>query len=273
MKSRLFLAVISLFGLSTTLLAQNPYQQLQRQQRMQQQQQQQQQMMGQAAQPIDIQGTLEGVTREGIVVAAEDANQRRQIVVPPKAKVEVSGKATADYLQSGQIVEFEAEIENRLIKGKVGNLTIVALTADNPLGIFPAAGGVDAGGKATAPASKNLANGVYRIVGKLAIARGSAAKLSVLAGRKKLLFALDDQPTVSIRSADFTLASPGDKVSGKAVMMPSRTGPMLCATELKIELAETISGPRKKDTAAKSDLKRPAKSAKEKAPEGLPEQK
>jgi hypothetical protein len=269
MSSRLFFAAAVVFGLSAELMAQNSLQQMQRQQRMQQQQQ----MMGQTAQPVEIKGTIEGAMREGIVVATEDAKERRQIFVPPNAKVEVSGKATADFLQSGQIVQFEAEIENRLIKGKVGNLSVVALTADNPMGIFPAGGGADTGSKAAGAGSKNLANGVYRIVGKLTIARGSATKHSVLAGRKKLLFALDDQPTIAIHSADYTLASPGDKVTGTAVQMPSRTGPVLRATELKIELAETISGPRKKDTSLKSEPKRPAKSAKEKESEGLPETK
>ena len=131
----------------------------------------------------------------------EGANQQSHIAIPANAKVEVSGKATTDYLQTGQIVQFQAEIENHLIKGKIGQLSVVSLSPDRQMGIFPAGGaddqrgfGGEGGGKpgkARKAGSKILANGTYKnIVGKLTAPRGGSGKFTVLVARKKLTFQL-----------------------------------------------------------------------------------
>ena len=88
-------------------------------------------------QPAEIEGTVEGVTRGGIAVV--DANNHSwRVAVPPTAKVQVTGSATADCLQAGQIVELKADIDDRgAMKEKVGELKIVSLSAEKQLGLFP----------------------------------------------------------------------------------------------------------------------------------------
>ena len=65
-------------------------------------------------------------------------NQSWRVAVPPMAKVQVTGSATADYLQSGQIVELKADIDDRgAMKEKVGELKLVSLSAEKQMGLFP----------------------------------------------------------------------------------------------------------------------------------------
>ena len=124
---RLFLASLLMVGSSALLPAQNMNRRAL---------QQQPQQFGRQ-QPVEVHGVIENAMRNGITVAVDGANQRFHIAIPAAAKVEVSGKATVDYLQTGQIVEFQTEIENHLIKGKVGQLSVVALSPDKQMGIFP----------------------------------------------------------------------------------------------------------------------------------------
>jgi hypothetical protein len=260
---RLFLAFVLLVGSSALLPAQN----FSRRAIQQQQQQQQFGRQQLPAQPVEIHGVIESATRGGILVSVDGANQRLHVAIPTTAKVEVSGKATADFLKAGQIVRFEAEIENHLIKGKVGELSVVGQSPETQRGIFPAGGALDDGSKpakAAAAAAKALANGTYQIVGKLAVSRGGSGKFTVLAGRKKLPFELEDDATVAIESTDCSLAAAGDKVTAKVVMMPTRSGLMAHALEVKIELAERLAGAKKGPAP-----KHPAKPAKK--DEGLPE--
>jgi len=136
---------------------------------------------------------------------------------------------------------------------------------------------VGGGAKPAKPAKppKHAAKGVaaaapagsYRIVGRLMVERGGKLKVHTPHGVVSL--ELTEQPTVSVDSADVTMAAKGDKISVRGLVMPTRTGPMVQAKEVKIELAEPLAGGKKKGPAAKSAAKHPAKSAKK--DEGLPE--
>ncbi len=269
MLSRLLLTAVLVIGLSASLQAQNNAypRQLQR---------------GRPAvvvQPREIQGVIEGVARGGIAVI-DSNNQPWQVVVPPAAKVQVTGGATADYLQTGLIVAFKAEVDNRgAIKEKVGELTIVTLSSEKQMGLFPDAvndqgeAGGDGGGSGGKPARRGkgpaagaVPAGAYRIVGKLIVGRGG--KLSVHTGRGVLPLELADQPTIAIDVADYTIAAKGDKISVKGVMMAGRAG-LAQAHEVTIELVEPLVGVKKKVPPAKSEAKHPAKRPKK--DEGLPE--
>jgi hypothetical protein len=280
MLPRLVVATVLLVGLSTSLHAQNINPRHLQPNRQQQQQQLNRQQQQAAVQLPEIQGTVEGVTRGRIAVLASD-NQPWHVAVPANAKVQVTGGATADYLQPGLLVEFKAEIDDRgAIKEKVGELTIVTLSPDRQPGLFPAeaagepggfAEGAERGGKSGKPAKRTktaagkgaVAAGAYRIVGKLTAGRGG--KLSVQAGRGTLALELTEQPTVSIDVNDYTIASKGDKITVKGIGRPG----MAQATEVKIELAEPLSGAKKKGSSAKSEPKRSPKRPKK--DEGLPE--
>jgi hypothetical protein len=284
MFSRLFLATTLTICLSASLHAQivNP-----NQRRMQQHQQQQ---MQQPKQTTEIQGTIEGMMQGRLVV--QTADQRWQVAVPNNAKMQVTGTASAECLQSGTFVEFKAEIDDRgAIKEKVGELTVVSLSPERQAGLFPEGGekaqpgfgeevATDHGkagksakrpkataGKTGKSGGKNaIPAGSYRVVGKLAVGRGG--KYTVQAGHSPLSFELTEQATVAIDTSDYTLASKGDKITVKGVV-PNPRMPLTHATEVKIELSEPLAGPKKKGSTAKAEAKRPAKKAK--ADEGLPE--
>ena len=116
MLSRLALAALLVIGLSVPLQAQN----------MRRGQQGWQGAMAQP--PTDIDGTVQGVM-PGRIMVLDKNNQSWQVVVPAAAKVQVTGGATADYLQNRMTVEFKAEIDDqRTIKDKVEELKVVTLS-------------------------------------------------------------------------------------------------------------------------------------------------
>ena len=81
-------------------------------------------------------------------------------------------------------------------------------------------------------------------------------------------FELTDEPSIGVDTIDYTLASKGDKVTIKGKMMAGRAG-LAQADEVKIELAEPLTGMKKKNlTLVKPEPKHPAKSPKK--DEGLP---
>jgi hypothetical protein len=283
MSYRFLLAALLVFGLSATLFAQGINRRAQ---------QGRQPAMTQP--PTDIDGVIESIMRDRIMVLDKN-NQSWQIAIPMAAKVQVTGGATAEYLQKGMIVEFKAEIDDqRAIKEKVDELKVVTLSSGTKMGLFPpdSKAGEDQGGFAaatdaagtggkktakhtTATAGKSVAKtvaGTYRIVGRLIVGRGG--KFTAVTPRGKFPFELSDKVAIGVDFADYTVAAKGDKISGKVIKIPSRAGSpqaltVAMATELKIELAEPLVGAKKKGTAAKSEAKHPAKHTKK--DEGLPE--
>jgi hypothetical protein len=235
--------------------------------------------------PVDVQGTLEGAVK-GAVVLLDDKNQRWQVAFAPGATIHVTGTASADFLHSGLVVEFQTEIDGHgVAQAKVEELKVTSSGKDKTLGLFPAgkagddAGdfggqGGELGGNAGAgngkhakhaPAAGKAPAGTYRIVGTLTV--GRTGKLSAHAGRTTVQFTLADEPKISIDMADFSLVRRGDKVSIKGMAPPNRPGAALVAlaSDVKVELAEPLTGPKKK--AAKPD----AKARHPKPDEGLPE--
>jgi hypothetical protein len=265
MLPRLLLAAILAFGLSASLEAQ-----MQNQRRGQPQ-------MPQPTQPVEIKGTIEQVVRGGIV-ALDATSQPWQVFLPANAKVQVVGGASVDYLRNGLFVEFQGEIDlHGRLKEKVDHLTIVTLSPEKQVGLFPSEsdmadgeqGGLGMGeGLGGKPAKAKKAGvtvaGSYRIVGKLMVGRGN--KLSVQTGRGSLPLELTEQPTVAVDVSDYSIAAKGDNITVKGLMMPNMPG-RAQATEVKIELAEPLAGITKK----KPEAKRSPKRSKKDTDEGLPE--
>lgn len=194
----------------------------------------------------------------GVIAVVDDNNQQWRVAVPVGAKISVTGTATADFLRSGLFVEFQAELNDRgEIQGKIGELTIVTPSKERPIGLFPAGtaagGGQDGFGAGMGKGEKapgartgkkrGVAAGAYRIVGRLTVGRGG--KLSVQTGRGTARFELTEEPKINVDLADYTVAAKGDKVSIKGVMMQNRPG-LARANKVEIELAEPLTGAKKK---------------------------
>ena len=231
-----------------------------------------------ALEPVEIRGVLEGVMR-GRMIVRDVNNQPWQVAVPLNTKVQVTGGAEVDCLQTGMFVEFTVELDDRgASKDKIDALTIVTLSRERQIGLFPAKVAIDqddldwgaenAQGREAAKPSKRAAGavpaGTYRIVGRLMVGRGE--KLSVQVGRASLPFELAEPTAVTVDISDYSVASQGDHAIVKGMMMPNLPG-MAKATKVTIELAKPLSGAKKKGHATKA--KRPAKRPKKK--EGLPE--
>ena len=231
-----------------------------------------------ALEPVEIRGVLEGVMR-GRMIVRDVNNQPWQVAVPLNTKVQVTGGAEVDCLQTGMFIEFTVELDDRgASKGKIGSLAIVTLSPKRPMGLFPAKiaidqddwdwGGEKDQGRQAAKPTKRAAGavpaGTYRIVGRLMVGRGG--KLSVQVGRASLPFELAEPTAVTVDISDYSVASQGDHAIVKGMMMPNLPG-MAKATKVTIELAKPLLAAKKKGPAAKA--KRPAKRPKKK--EGLPE--
>ena len=283
---RLLLAVGLVIGLPTLLQAQvNNRSQLQRQQQ-------------QAAmqQPVDMQGRIQNAAK-GIVMVTTNNNQLWRVGLVPLTKIHVTGKATADSLRTGLIVEFVAEIDDSgAIQGKVDALTITSLTREKQLGLFPpgdakaddvvdgfgpnAKKDQDSGdtgvkhGKRPARATgkatpRTQPAGKYRIVGQLTVARGGALSVQTRRGAPLLTFELADQAKIDIDMADFTLVGRGNEVSVKGYVVPGRSG-MMQAAEIRVRLPEPQAG-ENPEPAVRPEAKKSAKRPKKDKDESLPE--
>lgn len=278
MLPRLLLAATLVVGLSASLEAQ-----MQQPPRGQQPGRQpmpgRQQQMQPAAQPIDIQGTVEAVA-QGRMMVLDAASQSWQVALPANTKVQVIGGASADYLQNGMFIEFQGDVDARgNLEEKVDHLTIVTLSPEKQPGLFPLesdAAGDDPGGfgaKPAKPAKGGKAGasvaGSYRIIGKLMVGRGG--KLSVQTGRGSLPLELTEEATIAVDMGDYSVAAKGDKVTVKGLMMPTMPG-RAQAVDVKIELAEPLGGAATtKKKPARPESKKPAKRSKKDKDGGLPE--
>jgi hypothetical protein len=266
MSSRFGAAIILVICVLSSVQAQIPMNPAARRMAGNAQQQQQHANM----QPTEIQGTLQGVMH-GRIAVLDSNNQNWQVAIPANAKIEVTGTLSADSLQAGTVVEFKAEIDDHgALKEKVGELSIVSLSADKQLGVTSDTDlGGDQGGfgdagdkkktktaKRKPAAGKKLTAGSYRIIGKLTVGHGG--KLAVLAGKTQLALQLADDAKISIESSDYSLASKGDQVTVKGLMLPNRPG-MAQATDVKIELSGQAATSPAKKKPAKGEAKKPAK--------------
>ncbi len=242
MHSRFVLSIGLLFSFSALLEAQNI---------------RRQPAIKQATQPVQINGTIEGVMR-GMIAVVDDNNQPWRVAVPVGAKISVTGTVTFDFLRSGLFVEFQAELNDRgEIQAKIDELTIVTISRERPIGLFPA--GAAAGGDqdgfgagregdekkrgGRTGKKRGLAAGAYRIVGRLIVGRGG--KLSIQTDRGTARFELTEEPKINVYLADYTVAAKGDKVSIRGVMLQNRPG-LARAKKVEIELAEPLAGAKKK---------------------------
>jgi hypothetical protein len=274
---RFLCAVCFVIGLPTLLQAQNYAQQQSPLLRRQMQQQQQQASL----QPVEFQGTIQGVAKNAIKVAAE--NRLLTVTILPITKVHVTGTTTVAALRHGTIVDFVAQIDSHgAIQGKVDALTVTSISQERQLGIYPAgeakqdnvvdgfAGKSDKdsgeSGKhvkrsshtAKKPAPRTQSAGSYRVIGQLMAGRNGV--MSVRAGRGTLAFELSGQAKIDVDMADFSAVSRGNEVSVKGAVVPGQP-PTIRASEVHIKLPEPQGG-AKPEAAAQPEAKKSSKDGK-----------
>jgi hypothetical protein len=176
----------------------------------------------------------------------------------PKVKVNVSGSATVDVLTPGMFVKFRAEVDK---KGKapdeITNLEIFTPGEKNPIGATPAGGGnafetsAPKKGPAATPTS-------YDIAGKVTSLKKGA--IIVACPGMTVHGQLSSDPTITINAADLRFASPGDKIVVKGWHPKGQEGKGY-ATEVEVQMANTLSPPAKKGAHAGKTADKAADSA------------
>lgn len=288
MSSRLLIAACFVIGLPILAQGQgyNPQQNAQLRRQMQQQQQQA------SMQPVEFQGTIQGIGKGAIKVAAE--NRLLTVTILPMTKVHVTGAATTAALRHGAVVEFVAQIDGHgAVQGKIDALTITSVSQQKQPGIYPSGESMDdnvvdgfagksakdsgeAVGKRVKRAphsSKKTASrvqtaGSYRVIGQLMMGRNGA--LSVRAGRGTFTFELADQAKIGVDMSDFSAVSRGNEVSVKGVVVPGQP-PTIRAAEVRVKLPEMQAAEKPQEPAIEPESKKPAKHSKKGKGEDLPE--
>lgn len=241
-----------------------------------------------AVQPVEIHGTIQGLSRTGVKVLAQN-NQVMLVSFTPRTKIVVTGTTTAAALRSGVFVEFDADLDaSGQVQGKIDKLTVISLSpqrqpgavrggeakaAAKPGDAKPDDFGAGAGqeGKpakrAARPAAKSPSRsqpaGNYHVIGRLVVGRDN--KMSVQTGRSSLMFELADGASVNVSASDLSYAGLGSEVSIKAVMSPTRP-----VTIQAVEVVAKVSAPEaggKNEPPAASEEKRPRRGAKKKGDE------
>jgi hypothetical protein len=241
-----------------------------------------------AVMPINIDGTVTGIS-QGAILVNDKTNIAWKVTVPNDATIHVTGMATVEYLKTGLTVDFKAEFDDKgAIKDKVSELSLVSATAEAG-GITAGGGdvGADVGGKSTkhGPAAKSTTKsaavkgvppaGSCHVVGKLNAKNGKYT-VQVHGVTHPIDLPLADQTTIKVDLADFSLAAQGDTITVAGMgtrptltrgTRGANTAPgMVQATDVKIEMAEQLTGTKKKPSTSKSGAPHAKKDKEDGAP-------
>ncbi len=218
-------------------------------------------------QPAYLEGTITSVTANQIVMTTKNDSKTWTVYSEPETMARVTGQAKADFLKPGLIVKFEAELDGQNgAKDKISELSILTLSKENPLGVFPpgstphGAAGSASGGKPSSKPSESHGFGataestfgasqMSKVVGQITAVHDE--KLTVHAGTKTVRgeFAADPQIHVTLHVAlsDPKFISAGDRISVHGTKVQGKPG--ICeADDVKITLAKPLTGPKKKHT-------------------------
>ena len=97
---------------------------------------------GRMAQPklpdLHVDGTVEAV-RPGLLQVVSSTGQTWVLRVAPDAKIQITGKATPDFLGPGQCIAFVADVDVKRsrVEQPVSKITVFNPSLDHPLGAGP----------------------------------------------------------------------------------------------------------------------------------------
>jgi hypothetical protein len=158
----------------------------------------------------------------------------------PNAKIEVTGKASREMLQPKQFVNIAITLDEF---GKVTEPALqVAFTDGGAPGVMAGGLGIaDAGAKRF---SGKRPAGAYLLAGTIKEVEGDV--VTIIAGREKFDVTVPAEAELVVRSANVSLAAPGDHVEAEGQYY--QRGKLL-VTSLKITLANPVMPPPSKNKA------------------------
>jgi hypothetical protein len=163
-----------------------------------------------------------------------------QAMPAPNAKIEVTGKASRDMLQPKQFVNIAITLDEF---GKVTEPALqVAFTDGGAPGVMAGGLGIaDAGAKRF---SGKRPAGAYLLAGTIKEVEGDV--VTIIAGREKFDVTVPAEAELVVRSANVSLAAPGDHVEAEGQYY--QRGKLL-VTSLEITLANPVMPPPSKNKA------------------------
>jgi hypothetical protein len=163
-----------------------------------------------------------------------------QAMPAPNAKIEVTGKASREMLQPKQFVNIAITLDEF---GKVTEPALqVAFTDGGAPGVMAGGLGIaDAGAKRF---SGKRPAGTYLLAGTIKDVEGDV--VTIIAGREKFDVTVPAEAELVVRSANVSLAAPGDHVEAEGQYY--QLGKLL-VTSLKITLANPVVPPPPKNKA------------------------
>jgi len=163
-----------------------------------------------------------------------------QAMPAPNAKIEVTGKASREMLQPKQFVNIAITLDEF---GKVTEPALqVAFTDGGAPGVMAGGLGIaDAGAKRF---SGKRPAGTYLLAGTIKDVEGDV--VTIIAGREKFDVTVPAEAELVVRSANVSLAAPGDQVEAEGQYY--QLGKLL-VTSLKITLANPVVPPPPKNKA------------------------
>ena len=163
-----------------------------------------------------------------------------QAMPAPNAKIEVTGKASREMLQAKQFVNIAITLDEF---GKVTEPALqVAFTDGGTPGVMAGGLGIaDAGAKRF---SGKRPAGTYLLAGTIKDVEGDV--VTIIAGREKFDVTVPAEAELVVRSANVSLAAPGDQVEAEGQYY--QLGKLL-VTSLKITLANPVMPPPPKNKA------------------------
>jgi hypothetical protein len=209
-------------------------------------------------QNITVNGTITSVSGERIHVAARRTSRPWVVVLQSGTRVTVIGTAEPGYLAPGMVLQFKAEMDEQgNPPAKVGEMTVVTASSQNPLGCFrlPADGSPPAANSAVGagtgvkharpkPPAKpdddlgSLIAPEYKINGKITSIDGS--RLSLRAGKRTISIELAESPTIHVLLSDASRLLPGSRI--EAIGQGSRKAARCQADQVEVTLAKPLSG-------------------------------
>jgi hypothetical protein len=163
-----------------------------------------------------------------------------QAMPAPNAKIEVTGKASREMLQAKQFVNIAITLDEF---GKVTEPALqVAFTDGGTPGVMAGGLGIaDAGAKRF---SGKRPAGTYLLAGTIKDVEGDV--VTIIAGREKFDVTVPAEAELVVRSANVSLAAPGDHVEAEGQYY--QRGKLL-VTSLKITLTNPVMPPPPKNKA------------------------
>ncbi len=231
-------------------------------------------------QQVTVNGAIT-LMSSGNLVVTDKGNRTWKVSVSRDTTVHVTGTATADYLRSphaAMTVDFKAEFDDHgTVKEKISEMTITAPSTEQ--GVFPEGGAApaadadtgkadagkaakhgSAGGKSLNKSVKGVPPaGSYHVVGRLNYAHG---KFIVEAhGAHHFEIEVADDANIKVDTTETNLSTVGDNITVSGMTPPpkmvmgrpvSAPAALIEATDVKITLAEPLTGPKKKPAPAKA---------------------